>query len=149
MWVVLGVLFVTAIVIAIVATAWTSFEDKFIYTWMQHIKTGSRLSKDSTNQLKRDDVFIFLAKQTRFRVVKYNGHFFTQFKTFGTGWKDYVYNEWFGGSNDFLTLEDANNAITTAVANVCEYIETSDYEDPDRYRKIVVASQDVVVKEMR
>lgn len=37
--------------------------------------------------------------------------------------------------------------IQAAAADVRLYIDTSEYEDPNKYRKIVVASCDVVVKE--
>ena len=120
----------------------------FVSPWIRAVERGLRSWGEPTKtHVHRSDDWIYLAKHTRFRVVKYNNQFYTQIKTAGTGWRDFVYKD--NRSKWFSTLGEAERAIEAATSDVRLYIDISEYEDPDMYRKVVVASRDVIVKEMR
>lgn len=122
---------------------------KYISAWIDMIERGLPSIYDKTRTAHtRKDSFVFLAKHTRFRVIKHKDNLITQVKTFGSPWKDFVSKDDYSASQ--LATEQAMNIaiskIEKARADVRLYIETSQYEDPNRYKKIVVATRDVVEK---
>ena len=145
-WVILiSVVFIVGVVVAAVLT---KLDKSFIAPWIRTVERGLRAhGEPDKTYVHRGDLWIFLAERTRFRVVKFNNQFYTEIKTFGTGWRPFVYKD--NHSKWFDTLHTADNAIEAATSDVRLYIDTSTYEDPTKYRKVVVSSRDVVVKEMR
>lgn len=153
MWLVVGVVLLAVIVLGVRAW-WARFDDN-VSSWLEHVESGVRLKSDSSNQLKRDDIFIFLAERTKFRVLKYNNKFYTQASTFGTRWRNFesvqrssVYStlNWNNGKCVYDTVEEACQAVDDAVKQIKEYIDTSEYDDPSRWRKTVVATREVTEK---
>lgn len=141
--------FVVAFVIGIIIAAISAkLDSSLIVPWIRTVERGIRsYGEPDKTYVYRKDEWIYLAERTQFRVIKYNDQFFTQIKTFGTGWRDFVYKD--NRSKWFSQLSAAEHAIEAATSDVRLYIDVSEYEDPTKYRKVVVATRDVVVKEMR
>lgn len=144
-FILVSVVLVIGVIVAVVAT---KLDSAIVKPWIRTVERGIRSygEPDKTLVVRRDD-WIYLAERTQFRVVKYNNQFFTQIKTFGTGWRDFTYKD--NRSKWYTSLYQADLAIDSATSDVRLYISASEYEDPTKYRKVVGSSRDVVVKEMR
>lgn len=162
-YLILSVFVVCALIlgIAYAADRWSDFHNKHLRDWICNVQNGL-CSRESRGHEIPDDAskivcklhitpfLAFLAKRTQCRVVKYNNAFYTEIKTWGTGWTEFsklhIGRRW-TSTNKWDTLEEAEEVCAQAVADIQCWLDNSVPEDPLRYKRVVVAQQTVTKKE--
>lgn len=157
------VISVSIVLIAYGMDRWSNFRRDHLEGWLHNVQIGlceingmrltdvaqSSESQEVICRVKRTPFLWFLAKHTRCRVVKYDGGFFTEIKTLGTKWvelnKRHI-GTW-NKSNRFDNIERAESAIALTVADIQCWMKNSVPEDPNRYKRVVVAHRTVTAKD--
>lgn len=165
---VIGLLAILAAVVVVyaitwAADTWTTFRRVHLHDWLKKVQSGlchneARKYNELPNAadpvvcpVQSTPLLRFLAKHTKCRIVKYNGDFFTEIRTWGTEWVELSkrsYGTW-TKSNRYDTLQLAEEAITQTIADVQCWMANSVSEDPNRYKRIVVSQQNVTEKESK
>lgn len=163
----LTLFFICLLILAIAhgADKWSQFRREHLNNWLRTVHNGlcdkssghpDKIVLDGEPckivcRVQSTPFLLFLAKRTRLRVVKYNESFFTEIKTWGSEWTEFNVREYgtWNKSNRFDTLDQAEAAIAQTVANIQCWIDNSVPEDPNKYKRVVVAQHTVTEKETK
>lgn len=159
----LTVFIIVVLVLSLAAAAdkWKSFRRTHLNYWLSKVETGlcertswryGEIASDSDEikcRVQSTPLTLFLAKRTQCRIVKYNGSFFTEMKTWGSEWVELNKRNvgTFNKTNRYDSVEQAEAVVAQTVADIQHWLENSVPEDPNRFKRIVVSQQTVTTKE--